>query len=170
MSAVAIMQPTFIPWMGYFALIEIVDDFIFLDNVQFSKQSWQSRNRIKGPDGAITLSLGVSRNKSKPLISEVELADNGFEKKLLKTIKGCLSKAQYCDLVLEIIENAFNESEGSLSVLNRIIITNIAQKIGITTRLHLASSLDLPEDKKWDRLVTFCKKFNAVLFLLCQDL
>ena len=53
MKKVAIMQPTFLPWIGYFSLIDKVDEFIFLDNVQFDKRSWQQRNKIKTKTGAV---------------------------------------------------------------------------------------------------------------------
>ena len=59
MKSIAIMQPTFLPWIGYFSLINSVDEFIFLDNVQFDKRSWQQRNHAKTAQGPIWLSLPV---------------------------------------------------------------------------------------------------------------
>ena len=100
MTRVAIMQPTFLPWLGYFALIGSVDHFVFLDDVQFSKQSWQSRNRIKGPNGPVMLSLGISRAKSKPVIADVELAQTGFEGKLIASVKGALGPAPFAELLI----------------------------------------------------------------------
>ena len=47
MKTVAIMQPTFLPWVGYFAMLDRVDEFVFLDSVQFARRSWQQRNKIK---------------------------------------------------------------------------------------------------------------------------
>ena len=57
---VAIMQPTWLPWMGYFDLIDQVDQFVFLDTVQFSKKSWHCRNRVKTSHGSKWISLPVS--------------------------------------------------------------------------------------------------------------
>ena len=54
------MQPTYLPWYGYFGLIDYVDEFIFLNNVQFEKRSWQSRNLIKSNEKKLMLSIGVS--------------------------------------------------------------------------------------------------------------
>ena len=59
MTSVAIMQPTYLPWLGYFALMDRVDIFVFLDSVQFERRSWQQRNRIKGPDGPRMLTVPV---------------------------------------------------------------------------------------------------------------
>ena len=56
---VAISQPTYLPWLGYFDLIDQVDVFVLLDDVQFEKQSWQQRNRIKTPAGLQWLTVPV---------------------------------------------------------------------------------------------------------------
>ena len=59
MHKVAIMQPTYLPWIGYFSLIKNVDTFVFLDSVQFAKRSWQQRNKIKTSDGTKWLTVPV---------------------------------------------------------------------------------------------------------------
>ena len=69
---VAISQPTFVPWQGYFALIDYVDEFVFLDNVQFEKRSWQQRNYIKVNDAKKIFTIPVdSKNKSKQKINQI---------------------------------------------------------------------------------------------------
>ena len=60
MRTAAIMQPTYLPWMGYFDLMDQSDVFVFLDSVQFDKRSWQQRNRIKTPTGELMLTVPVS--------------------------------------------------------------------------------------------------------------
>ena len=67
-----VMQPTYLPWMGYFDLIDQCDTFIFLDSVQFSRQSWQQRNRIKTPQGPLWLTVPVFRSLSQT-INEVAI-------------------------------------------------------------------------------------------------
>ena len=70
----AIMQPTFLPWCGYFALMASVDLFVFLDDVQFDKRSWQQRNRIKTPQGVIWLTVPVlTKGRRDQTISEAEI-------------------------------------------------------------------------------------------------
>ncbi len=61
MTTAAIMQPTYLPWLGYFALIDRVDIFVFLDSVQFDRRSWQQRNRIKAADGLQMLTVPVHK-------------------------------------------------------------------------------------------------------------
>ena len=87
MKLVAVMQPTFIPWIGYFALLDAVDVCIFLDKVQFTKRSWQMRNFMRGPNGPVLISLNIQGKPSRPLICDTHLANNGFEVKLLKKIE-----------------------------------------------------------------------------------
>ena len=70
---IAIMQPTFLPWIGYFDLIDQVDDFVFLNDVQFSKQSWQQRNRIATPRGLEWVTLPVESGSLCRLINEVKI-------------------------------------------------------------------------------------------------
>ena len=84
----AISQPTYLPWHGYFGLIDFVDEFVFLENVQFSKRSWQQRNKIRDNKGEFYLTLPVkTKNKYCQKIYEVEL-DNSYEikKKLIKPL------------------------------------------------------------------------------------
>ena len=71
---VAIMQSTYLPWVGYFALMKSVDVFIILDSVQFSKRSWQQRNQIKTESGAKWLTVPViSKGKKDQLIADVKI-------------------------------------------------------------------------------------------------
>ena len=71
---VAIMQPTYLPWCGYFALMDRVDEFVLLDTVPFNKRSWQQRNRIKTGRGEIWLTVPVlSKGLRGQIISEVKI-------------------------------------------------------------------------------------------------
>ena len=83
------MQPTYLPWIGYFALMNYVDKFVILDNVQFNKRSWQQRNKILSSTGPIWLSVPVfTKNNKNQLINDVEIDQmRNFYIKHLKTIK-----------------------------------------------------------------------------------
>src|SRR5271155_2267040 len=85
---VAITQPTYLPWLGYFDLIDQVDAFVLLDSVQFEKQSWQQRNRIKTPNGLQWLTAPVrTKGRSAQLIKDVEIAETDFYIKHLNLIQ-----------------------------------------------------------------------------------
>ena len=80
---IAISQPTYLPWLGYFDLIDQSDTFVLLDSVQFEKQSWQQRNRIKTPSGLLWLTVPVVfRGRLEQRIHEVEIRDAGFGKSM----------------------------------------------------------------------------------------
>ena len=71
---IAIMQPTFLPWIGYFAMIDKVDEFVFFDHVQFEKRSWQQRNKIRTHNGEVWLSVPVlNKGKQKQSINDAEI-------------------------------------------------------------------------------------------------
>ncbi len=85
---IAISQPTYLPWLGYFDLIDQVDRFVVLDSVQFEKQSWQQRNRIKTPTGLQWLTVPVVfRGRLAQKIQEVEIRESGFSGSHLRAIE-----------------------------------------------------------------------------------
>lgn len=160
-----IMQPTFLPWLGYFSLIAQVDDFVFLDDVQFSKQSWQNRNRIAGPNGVVMLTLPVARKPSFPSISEAQFGQPGFERKMIARIKGCLGTAPHWPLVETLLGNGLARAPQGLAALNIGFIRDISEAIGITTRFHQTSALGLPDYERSDRLFHICKNLAADIYL-----
>ena len=85
MTTIAIMQPTYLPWLGYFDLIDRSDILVFLDSVQFDKRSWQQRNRIKTPNGELMLTVPVlTKGKFDQKICDVMIDQSqNFEKKHL---------------------------------------------------------------------------------------
>ncbi|WP_226781958.1 WbqC family protein [Oceaniglobus trochenteri] len=161
MTRIAIMQPTFLPWLGYFALIDRVDRFLFLDDVQFSRQSWQSRNRLKGPEGAVILPLAVARKPSRPLIRDARLAETGFEGKLIATAENLLAKTPHGDLALSILRQGFDRARGSLAALNIAIIESICTATGIDTPRQTTGSLGVGSGEKTDRLIRLCQHCGA---------
>ncbi|HEB61690.1 MAG TPA: hypothetical protein ENI82_00925, partial [Bacteroidetes bacterium] len=106
----ALMQPTFNPWIGYFDLIDYVDIFVFLDTVQLNQQSWQTRNKLKVQDKELLFSVPIQKNKIK---SELLIKDTlldfrkyDFRKKLLRTLEQNYKKS-----------NSFNDVHNFVSEL-----------------------------------------------------
>ena len=87
MSKIAIMQPTFLPWVGYFDLIDQVDTFVFLNDVQFQKQTWQHRNKILTKNGLQWITVPVlTKGRFGQHLQEVSISDQRFASKILTTI------------------------------------------------------------------------------------
>tara|TARA_B100001175_G_C19460150_1_gene616069 strand:+ start:385 stop:1086 length:702 start_codon:yes stop_codon:yes gene_type:complete len=132
-----ISQPTYLPWHGYFGLIDFVDEFVFLENVQFSKRSWQQRNKIRDNKGEIYLTLSVkTKNKYYQKINEVEL-DNFYEvkQKHLETIRQNYSNAKYFDLYFPNFQKIMEENFNKLSDLNKRLILYFCRELKINTKI-----------------------------------
>ena len=96
---VAIMQPTYLPWLGYLAMIDRVDRFVFLDNVQFERRSWQQRNRIKTASGEVMLTIPVrSKGRRDQRIDKVGIDETqNFPIRHIRTIQHAYAKAPFYD-------------------------------------------------------------------------
>lgn len=161
----AIMQPTFLPWLGYFSLIAQVEDFVFLDNVLLSKRSWQRRNQVSGPQGPVLLSLPVATKPSYPPICEARIAEGPFEAKLIARIRGSLGMAPHWPLVEDLLANGLARRDEGLAALNIGLIRDICAAIGLPGRFHRASEMDLPEDDKADRLHRIAARLGSTTYV-----
>jgi hypothetical protein len=164
-KTIAIMQPTYIPWMGYFDLMDQVDVFVLLDNVQFSKQSWQQRNRIKSPSGELLLTIPV-RGKLGQLITEVELAEHRFLGKHLAAIEQNYRRAPFFDLYFPKLKELYKEAQSFrfLSEFTCKLLFWIKAQLGIETKIVFAS-LWVSSDDKIDRLLDLCQILGASAYL-----
>lgn len=162
---VAIMQPTFLPWLGYFALMQSVDVFVYLDDVQLSRQSWQTRNRLKGPQGEVMLSLPVARQPAQPLISDARLADRGQLQKIRRTIAALLGRAPHFALVEAVLEAGFARADDGLCALNIALIEALSGVAGIRTRRIRSSELGVAGADRGGRLRQICAALGAATYI-----
>jgi len=162
-----IVQPTFIPWAGQFDLADQADVMIILDDVQFSKQSWQQRNRLRTPEGLTVLSVPVkSSGRSQQLINEVELANEASVEKLLRSIQGYCARAPYFRDYFPGFSAAMREgaSTGRLAGLNITVLRWMLRALGIDTPLVLSSSLQA-DGKRGDYVAALCEEVGATAYL-----
>lgn len=168
MTKIAIMQPTFIPWMGYFAMIDFVDTFVFLDDVQFVKRSWQCRNQIKSANGALMLNLEMLGAQHRPLIKDAKLHDRDFENRLFKSIEHNLKKAPYFDIAYRCLIESFKTSDRSLVRLNQGLVQRICELASIETNFINSSELGINGLNKSARLLEICEKLKACTYISPQ--
>lgn len=162
-----IAQPTFIPWIGWFDLADQADVMIILDDVQFSKQSWQQRNRLRTPEGLGFLSVSVkSAGRSHQLINEVELANESSVEKLLRTIQGYYARAPFFREHFPGLGASMREgaATGKLAELNISVIRWIMQTLGIDVPLVRSSELEM-EGKRGEYVAALCEKVGANRYL-----
>lgn len=145
-KTVVIAQPTFLPWAGWFDLADQADLLIVLDDVPFSKQSWQQRNRIRTAQGLSYLTLPVrSAGRLGQRILDTELADDTFVKKFIRTIEQNYRRAahferyfgQFCSIFTRLA------ASGNLCELNCGLIEWLTDNLGVNTRRVYSSHLGL---------------------------
>jgi len=160
------MQPTYLPWSGYFSLLNSVDLFVFLDSVQFDKRSWQQRNQIKSVNGAQWLTVPVlSKGKREQKINQVQLdLSSKFNVKHIKSITHSYKKTPYFDEVSESIFSAMKRTELNLAEYNIGIIEAINSLLGITTKTIYSSNLSLSGNKA-DLLSSICVEVGATEYV-----
>ena len=156
------MQPTYLSWSGYFDLIDQCDVFVLLDSVQFEKRSWQQRNRVKGPQGEIWLTVPVlSKGRPEQRIFEVEIdRSRNFETKHLKTIHHCYGKARFYERYIGNLTAILSKGHHHLVELNIELIQWFRRELGIVREPLRSSSLDV-SGKRVDLLLTICKTVGA---------
>jgi len=160
-NIVAIMQPFYLPWVGFFDLISRADHFIFLDNVKIEKSSWQTRNRILINDqpSFITVSIKGSRNQ---MISDVQINDDtNWRDKHIATLTNIYKKHPFgswaLDLILPIIGD---RSIHLLSELNMRLIKIISRNLKVESQFYVSSNIPT-EGSKSQRLIEICNYFNS---------
>src|SRR5271167_3263222 len=134
---IAISQPAYLPWLGYLDLIDQVDTFVLLDNVQFEKQSWQQRNRIKTPAGLQWLTVPVMfRGRFGQLIRDVEIRDAEFWRNHLRAIELNYRRSLFFDRYFEELGSRLKYTPGGLlAELNGRLLEWFMSVLGIQTRV-----------------------------------
>ena len=159
---IAISQPTYLPWQGYFALIDYVDEFVFLENIQFNKRSWQQKNKINSNGKELILTIPVkTKSKFYQKICDVEIADfNKIKKKHILSIKNAYSKSKYFNQYIDGFEKIYDTDYLKLSELNKDIIKYICKTLKIKTKISSDQTYSFTT-KKIEYLKDVCKIKNS---------
>jgi hypothetical protein len=161
MKTVAVLQSNYIPWKGYFDIIHDVDLFIYYDDVQYTKNDWRNRNRIKTSQGTSWLTVPVGAHNEQ-LIYEVKLQNAMWAQKHWKTIQANYSRSPYYKVYKDFLEHTYIEMNWTtLSELNQYLIEQISvQFLGIKTQFK--DSRDYSSTgNKLDKLIDLLKKAEA---------
>ena len=166
MKKVAVLQSNYIPWKGYFDIIHDVDEFIFYDEVQFTKSDWRNRNKILTPQGEIWLTIPVGMNKIHRSIVEVQMKDSSWQKKHFATLKIAYHKAPHWKRYEEFLSFVYLEKSWAyLYKLNRYLIEHISRDfLGITTKFTDSRNYST-HGVKHEKLLSLVKAAQADLYL-----
>jgi hypothetical protein len=148
--------------MGYFEMIDSADIFVVFDHVQFVKKSWHQRNRIKGPNGEILLTVPVRKMPRGSRICDIEISYEGSNplEKHWKTISRSYSKSRCFRDYESVFAGIYSEHPRHLRDLNVRIITTICNLLGINTDIIFSSELKLVEENldRSEKIVALCEK------------
>jgi hypothetical protein len=165
---IAIMQPYFFPYIGYFQLIKAVDYFVFYDDVCFINRGWINRNRVlvnKNPNFITIPLVGASQNR---LINEIQIIqENKWQKKLLRTLSLNYAKAPYFNEVMLLVENVITRSNQSLAQFSANSVVEVAKYLSMNTTFFFSSELEFGKKTtdRADRLVEIVNGFKANTYI-----
>ncbi len=165
---VALMQPTFLPWQGYFALVAAADLFVFLDDFQFVRRSYHQRNRLflaGDRHGWVTVPAAHAGTRPRPAINEVRPDPEGtFGKKLLATLRHAYRPTPHFDGLYPEVEDWIGRRWPDLAALNVAFIELVCRRLGIDGRLRRSSEIDV-SGRRSTRLAELLEATGAGTYL-----
>jgi len=166
MKKIAIVQSNYIPWKGYFDLINMVDEFVLFDDVQFTRRDWRNRNKIKTPQGLKWLSIPIDiKGKFFQKVNEARVANNDWSVNHWQTIKQFYANTPYFKDYKDLFENFYmNNQEEQLSVINARLIEIVNSILGIGTKITWSSDYELVEGRT-EKLLSICQQAGADFYL-----
>lgn len=163
---IGILQPGYLPWLGFFEQMYKSDVFVIYDDVQYDKEGWRNRNRIKSANGVQWLSVPVLFKLSEaPLITEIKIDNKvNWRKKHLTSIRQNYAKSKHFNDYIGFFEDAYARDWESLLDLDLFFISGLARHLGMEDKIiHRSSALNIRGDRI-ERLINLCKHFKADAF------
>lgn len=163
---IAVLQPSYLPWLGYFDQIARTDAFVLYDDVQFDKNGWRNRNRIRVPNrqGWMWLTVPVNVHFG-ALIKDVAIAnDQPWARKHLNSIRQYYSRAPYFKQYVPFFEEMYSRPWTNLCELNVQMLVVFCRLLGLQARLYRSSELGITGERV-ERLVRICEYFGAREYL-----
>jgi hypothetical protein len=165
---IAIMQPYFFPYIGYFQLINSVDKFIIYDNIQYTKKGWINRNKILVNSSDKIITLPIKKDSDYLDIKERVLANIWEQEKIkmLNLIKSSYKKSPYFNKVYPVISSIFEVPNTNLFefLLNSLHLLNSYLKI--KTKITISSDINIDHSlKSTDKVIAICKEFNTNTYI-----
>jgi hypothetical protein len=162
---IAIMQPYFFPYLGYFSLVNRSDRFVFLDDVFYPKKGWVNRNKILiGSDlKYFTVPLaGVSQNKK---INEVKCANlEDFKSKFQKTLFHSYKKSPFFNKIYDLIDGVLDLNVNNIGDLAKLSVERVSDYIGLRTSFSNSSDVPVCGLKGQERIIQICKYYDANVY------
>ena len=162
---VAIHQPQYFPWLGYFDKIDRADAFVFLDTVQFKKNEFQNRNRIKGVGGQQWLTVPVFQKHGQKVNDVIINNTEMWQKRHIMSLTSCYGKTPFFREYFSKFEELLFRSWQELSPLNIETVKLIVEVLKIDTAFYTASNMGDFSDERDERLVEIVKSLGGSTYL-----
>lgn len=162
------MQPYFFPYIGYFQLINSVDEFVIYDNIEFTKKGWINRNRILVNCASDYISLPLKKDSDYLHVRDRFLADTweGERKKMLNRIVGSYSKAPFFKETYEVIEKCIMYEDRNLFTFIFYSIRTLIDYFKIDTKFIISSSIPIDHQlKNEDKVIAICKEQKTGVYI-----
>lgn len=164
---VAIVQSNYIPWKGYFDLINMADEFILYDSVQYTRRDWRNRNKIKTQNGVAWITIPVEvKGKYFQSINETKISDSQWNVKHWQLLIHNYSKAKYFKSYKDIFREEYEKNKSPyLSQVNYNFIKNICEILEIKTKISFSMDYNVKEEGKTEKLLCLCKQAGATEYI-----
>lgn len=166
-KTLSLMQPTYLPWLGYFNLIKNSDEFVFYTTTQLTKRSWQTRNKIKSHSGHIVLSIPIKKTVTRDhlTIENTQVQNEiNWQENHLKSIKQSYSKAPFFEQIYPLIAKILSKKSDFLIDYTVPIILILLKELEIQTEIIFSKDI-IYNGKKDEALISICKEQNADKYL-----
>ncbi|KAG8151400.1 WbqC family protein [Burkholderia catarinensis] len=163
---VAIMQPYFLPYIGYFQLIEAVDRFVVYDNIKYTKKGWFNRNRFLQNGSDALFSIPLKRDSDSLDVREREVSPDYDPEKLSAQLMSAYARAPYFEQGFELVRSVIPADESNLFRFIRRSIDAVVERLDIDTRVVVSSSIDADHTLKGqDRVLAICESLGATTYV-----
>ena len=169
-KTLVVLQPGYLPWLGFFDQMRRADTFVYYDDVQYDKHGWRNRNRIKTPAGPLWLTVPVLHHgQGQPLILDAMIdTKSGWARKHIASIRQYYAKAPYVKQLLPELEELLQRPWTHIVDLDIAVVDLMRRWLGIETPIYRASQLGVSGGQS-ERLVNLCRHFGASRYLSGGD-
>lgn len=167
MTTLVVEQPSYVPWLGYFDLLDRADLWVWYDDVQYTRRDWRNRNRVAAAGEPVWLTIPVRAQSHRDLrICDVEVdRQQAWERKHLATLRHLYGKAPFFGPVFELVRRHLEEAPPLLADLTIGLAEELCRYLGIEATFLRSSRLEGIEGAKHDRILSVCRMLRPDVYL-----
>jgi WbqC-like protein len=161
-----VLQPGYLPWLGFFDQMRLADVFVYYDDVQFDRHGWRNRNRIKTPGGPLWLTVPVCHSGATPLPIVATLIDRTtpWARRHIRSLRQYYARAPFLNRYLPELESLLERPWTHIAALDIAVSEVLARWLGLSPTVYRSSELAIPGSRS-ERLLNLCRHFQADRYL-----